>query len=332
MLQRNSMLLTSFLDGFKELDSNSIDMIVTSPPYWQARDYGMDEGLGMEKSPYDYVERFRPFFTESLRVLKPTGGLWFNIGDIRSQGNHRQRGRRDTMPSNKGPNFDGWKDWDGDCVQVDVEHGIPKKGFIGIPERLMFLGMDCGFILRDKIVWAKGVQMFGGGSYGGTTPSPIKDRFATFWEPVYYFTKSRFSYFNHDAVKIPSVRSEGYKMPSNVLVIPPSAGREKFSVKDAKKFATYPPGLIDILIKAGCPPATCGVCGSPLPMSPDYANFAGCKCEKAYTERGLILDPFCGSGTTAVCAMKYGVDYIMFDISGEQLDFAEKRVANARNK
>jgi DNA modification methylase len=345
-LQRNKVYNLGYEEGMAQLEDESIDMIMTSPPYWQSRNYGFYSTLGLEKSPDAYVENLRPFFKESMRVLKPTGGLWFNIGDSRSQGNTRQRGRRDTDEGRKGENFAGWTDWDGDTEQVEVDHGIPKKSFMGIPEKAMFVAMEEEFIVRNKIVWAKGAMKYDGASYGGTTPAPFLDNFAVCWEPVYYLTKSRFNYFNMDASRIPAKKG-GEKAPLNVWVVPPSAGREKFSYKDQKNFATYPPALVDIAIKAGCPPWTCYKCGKPFPMSPAYKSFKYCEhvhilatgipapseLERHFsapTRRGVILDPFAGSGTTAISAIKHKMDYILFDISPEQCEFAEARIEHVK--
>jgi len=331
-MRRNQVYCVDYKDGMASLEDESIDLIVTSPPYWQARKYDGRSTIGFEKSPYEYVENLEPFLEESLRVLKPTGGLWLNIGDSRSQGKKRQRGRRDTDVGRKGKGFSGWSNWDGDTKTVEVNHNIPPKSFIGIPELVMLASLDIGFRVRNKIIWAKGAMRYDGASYGGTTPAPFKDNFAVCWEPVYYLTKDRFNYFNMDASQIPA-KSGGFKAPLNVWVVPPSAGRERFSYKGQVNYATFPPALIDIIIKAGCPPKTCTHCKKPYPMLPDYKGFKKCTCKPMGVfvyERGLILDPFGGSGTTAISAIKNNMDYILFDISPEQVEYAKARIEYAK--
>ncbi len=348
-MHRNKVYCVDFIKGFAELEDNSIDMIMTSPPYWQARNYDGLGTIGFEKSPREFVENLRPFIRESLRVLKPTGGFWLNLGDSRSQGKTRQRGRRDTDADRKSENFKGWSSWDGDTTVVDVEHDVPPKSFIGIPEMAMFVAMEEGFIIRNKIVWAKGAMRYDGATFGGTTPAPFKDNFAVCWEPVYYMTKTKFNYFNMPAAQIPAKKG-GMKNPLNVWVVPPAAGREGFHYKNQKNFATYPPALVDIAIRAGCPPWTCKECGKPFPMSPSYKTFKHCdhgvitvsgafndlseihKYTTMVLDRGVILDPFGGSGTTGYSAVKNGFDYILFDISPEQCEFAEARIKNVRDK
>jgi len=333
-MDRNKVICVDYKEGMAQLDDDSIDMIMTSPPYWQARDYGFHSDLGFENSPKEYVNNLTPFLEESLRVLKPTGGLWLNVGDARSQGKRRQRGRRDTTSATKGEKFKGWDGWDGDLAFVDVDVDVPPKSFIGIPEMVMLRTLDIGFTVRNKIVWAKGMMKYTGESYGGTTPAPHLDNFLVVWEPVYYLTKTKHNYFNMDAAQIPANSHDGMKSPLNVWVVPPSAGREKFTHKGKKNFATYPPALVDIAIRAGCPPTVCLTDGKPLPMMPDYKTFKGCEHVHLDTSVGMILDPFCGSGTTAVSAVRNGFDYLMFDISPEQCEFAEARIEynDRRNK
>lgn len=325
-MDRNSVVCVDYEEGMAQLDDDSIDMIMTSPPYWQARDYGFHSTLGFEKSPQEYVDSLTPFLEESLRVLKPTGGLWLNIGDARSQGKRRQRGRRDTIEATKGSKFSGWAGWDGDLEVVDVDMDVPPKSFIGIPEMVMFRALETGFIVRNKIVWAKGMMKYTGESFGGTTPAPHLDNFLMVWEPLFYLTKDGHNYFNMPAAQIPAHTHDGMKSPLNVWVVPPSAGREKFKYKEKKNFATYPPALVEIALKAGCPPVTCRRCGKPIPMLPNYKTFDHCKHTLPINDVGMILDPFAGSGTTAVSAVRNDFDYLMFDISPEQCEFAEARI------
>jgi len=333
-MQRNNLYCIDVLDGFRQLDDESVDVIITSPPYWQARDYGFVSNFGLEKSPLEYVKKFGPLFDEALRVLKPTGSFWLNISDCRSQGKRRQRGRRDTLDTNKGADFPGWKNWDGDLALIDVDVSVPAKSFIGIPERIMLLALDHGFIIRDKIIWAKAIQFADGDSFGGTTPSPILDRYLTAWEYVFYMTKHRHSYFNHKKARIPAKKSkDGKKMGANVWVIQPSRNREPFMKGiERPNFATYPVELTDTIIKAACPFFVCSTCGKPRPMLPNYKAFSHCERPTPsghfdfWLNLGVVLDPFMGSGTTAISAIKYGVDFIGFDASEEQITYANTRI------
>jgi DNA modification methylase len=78
MVKLNSIYNVNCLDGLKQVDTNSIDICVTSPPYWGQRG---DAGIGTEKDPRDYVTNLSAVLIEVMRVLKPSGLLWLNIGD-----------------------------------------------------------------------------------------------------------------------------------------------------------------------------------------------------------------------------------------------------------
>jgi DNA modification methylase len=336
-MERNKIYTIDYQKGYSLLADNSIDMIFTSPPYWQARAYGGESTIGFESSPEEYIDNLTPFLEESFRVLKPTGALWLNISDARSQGKHRQRGRRDT-DERGGDTFRGWNDWDGDTQVVEVNVSAPRKCFIGIPERAMFRALEVGFTVRNKIVWAKGMMDYKGDSHGGTTPAPHKDNFLAVWEPVFYLTKSDLNYFNMPDSQIPAVSKDGMKSPYNVWLVPPQAGRKRFDYHKRVNFASHPPPLSDIIVTAGCPPYCCTKCDKPVPMLPDYSAFDNCehieidpefmsyeeRMERCY--RGVVLDPFGGSGTTAISAINCDVDFILFDISEEQNDYARARI------
>ena len=77
----NKIICADALDGLKSLADNSVDMCVTSPPYYGLRDYGEHGQIGMERTPQEYIEHLTSIFMEVFRVLKPTGTLWINIGD-----------------------------------------------------------------------------------------------------------------------------------------------------------------------------------------------------------------------------------------------------------
>jgi len=332
-METNQIYQIDAFEGLAQLEDNSIDCVVTSPPYWQARSYGNESktALGAEVSPYEYVEKFRPLFREILRVLKPFGTFCFNIGDIRSQGKRRQRGRRDTSEETRGKNFKGWTNWDGELKFIGVDVDIPAKSYLGIPERILLNALDDGWTVRDKIIWGKGVLFWDGTTRGGTTPSPINDRFQSNWEYLFYFTKTKNNYFNRYAIEVEKIVETGYKIPPNVWIISPRVGKEPSYPQDLQvNFATYPKTLSDLCVRSVCPPKVCVKCGNPIPMLPNYSRFKGCTCwgdnDIPQTKPGVVLDPFAGFGTTAISAIDYGVNYIGFDILKPQVDAAKIRV------
>lgn len=118
------LLLGDALETLRTLPEASVDCIITSPPYYGLRDYGIDGQYGLEASPADYVETMRAVFAEARRVLTVDGTCWINIGDSYA-----------------------WSSVPGG--------GLPDKNLLGIPWRLAFALQDDGWILRNDIIWHK---------------------------------------------------------------------------------------------------------------------------------------------------------------------------------
>lgn len=161
------------------LPSESVQCVVTSPPYWGLRDYGIQGQIGLEDSLSAYLRSLTSVFAEVRRVLKPEGVLWLNIGDGYTSGN---RGWR--APDKKNPNR-------AMNTRPDNPPGLKDKDLLGIPWKLAFALQDDGWYLRSDIVWNKPNAM----------PESVKDRPTRSHEYLFMFTKSgRYSYY-HEAVK-----------------------------------------------------------------------------------------------------------------------------------
>lgn len=232
-----------------QLEPNSVDCIITSPPYYGQRDYGVSGQLGLEQKPQDYIDRLVRVFNEAKRVLKPTGSLWVNIGDTYWSGkgkahgvDQKQKNRRFDRPQDRS----GQRPW---CT--------PKQLLL-IPHRFAIAMQNEGWIVRNDNVWVK----------PSPTPDPVKDRFALTHEYVFHFVQKRKYFFDHEAVAVPSNGKNGTKTPPSVWVVPnlPSHGKEHKAV--------FPEELVKLPILATCPP------------------------------NGVLLDPFCGSGTTLTATIK----------------------------
>lgn len=204
---RNTIIQGNVLDKLKELPSDSVDMCITSPPYWNLRDYGFelaiwDEDptchhvwspinnkcfdctawkgqLGHESSYQLFIKHLVDIFTETARVLKPTGTLWINIGDTYAS----------TPKGNKEPSGLQSKNYGiGENVPMkrNVSYGkVQQKSLIGIPDRLKIALIDAGLICRNEVIWHKPNAM----------PSSAKDRFTNDSEKLYFFTKNKKYYF-----------------------------------------------------------------------------------------------------------------------------------------
>jgi site-specific DNA-methyltransferase (adenine-specific) len=302
----NELILIDALNGLKSLPNESVDCIITSPPYYQLRDYGSDLQIGLEPSFNEYILKLKEVFNESKRVLKPTGTLFIVIGDTysgTSSGEKSKWGSRSTYT---------------DFTWRNQQIELPRKSLMQIPSRLAIALQDDGWILRNEIIWHKPNAM----------PQSVKDRFTIDYEKVFFFVKERYYYFkqikeqmvtkdlnpprgskgvlnnpNGGLRKQDAIGRNDYTNFNDRYVPPIDMMRNKRCVWSIptkgiseSHFATYPDELVEIMIEAGCP------------------------------KDGVILDPFVGSGTTAMVAKRLGYQYIGFDINEEYLKIANKRL------
>jgi len=329
---RNKIFVGNCLNLLKQYPDDSIDCLVTSPPYYKKRAYGTnyqiwDEDLkcehdweisdkllnhklckkcgawlgeiGQEIYPEDYIRHLVQIFTEFKRVMKPTGTMWINIGD--------------TYYSSE-----------------FVKHSYLKpKDLIGIPWMLSMELQKKGFYLRNDIIWSKPNPM----------PRSVTDRCTESHEYILFFTKSPTYYFNMDKVRETAItkyygasKTIGHNKDSKTVnidkdgnisqklresstaTIPNPLGRIKRdvwisnvvsstrSLCDVKKLglefhhAMYSEDLIEPCVKAGCP------------------------------EGGIVYDPFMGSGTTAIVALKNKCDYTGTELNDDYIKIIEKRI------
>lgn len=170
-----------------EMPADSVDCIVTSPPYWGLRSYEGDGELGSDPDLNEYVENVATVFHEAKRVLSGDGVLFLNIGDqYQSTAPNTQN-----AVNNMG---DKTSEHQGDHFRFDS--GLPAKCLMMIPERLTMGMVEDGWVLRNKIVWEK------------TNPMPepsAKDRFKQSWESVFMFTPDSYYNFNEEMSTIPDV-------------------------------------------------------------------------------------------------------------------------------
>lgn len=201
--------------ALQKLPSNSVQCIVTSPPYWGLRDYGIKGQIGLEEKLQQYINRLVSVFSEVKRVLKDDGTCWLNIGDGYTSGN---RGYR--APDKKNPAR-------AMNVRPNTPDGLKSKDLLGIPWRLAFALQADGWYLRDDIIWNKPNAM----------PESVKDRPTRSHEYLFMLTKSEKYYYD-----FLSIRENGRNKRTvwNINTVPfPSA-----------HFATFPPSLVKPCILA----------------------------------------------------------------------------------
>jgi DNA modification methylase len=373
----NTIIQGDCLEVLKTLESESVDCVITSPPYWGLRDYGtakwecgdencdhmeiyyetketpggrggsmphrerqyknkcrkcgakrIDKQLGLEKTPEEYVAKMVEVFSEVKRVLKKEGTCWLNLGDSYANngtgGNGATGGRdKSTLQSQMPPVGTT-------PVKKSVPLGLKSKDLVGIPWRVAFALQTDGWYLRQDIIWHKPNPM----------PESVTDRCTKAHEYIFLLAKSPKYYFDNEAIKeratwiedrpsgmerngeqyrdkVRGKYSDTKKYGGGGTTFVGHSGytkadgtsswsefRNRRSVwtittkpfKDAH-FATFPEDLIVPMIKAGCP------------------------------KNGVVLDPFIGSGTTAVVARRLGRNYLGIELNPAYIKMAEKRLS-----
>lgn len=285
------VLIGNCYDTLDQLDDESVDTCVTSPPYFSLRDYGEDKQIGLEATPEEYVENLVKIFRKVRQKLKPEGTLWLNLGDTFAQD----------------------------------AHGVLKpKDLIGIPWRVAFALQADGWWLRQDIVWAKPNPMPEPVKDRCTRShefvfllskskkyyydheailEPISDAMKRSIKNGVQRTEGR--EFQHDEKTRMGKKSPNHMWRSDEALENYQKGRNKrdvwfISAKPYRgaHFAVYPPELVEPCILAGCPPG------------------------------GLVLDPFGGSGTTAGVAILHGRNAILCELNEDYAELIGDRVSS----
>jgi len=284
-------------DSYKSLQKmadNSIDCCVTSPPYYNVRDYGMDEQIGREPDINLYILNLVNIFNEVFRVMKPTGTLWINIGDSYASnggmrmphkdsiGDKYNQSRNRTKYSKAGGNFE---------LQDTTKFGIGLKNLLGIPWRLAFALQNEGWIVRSEIIWNK----------PNTLPESVTDRPTKTHETVFFMTKNTNYFYDNSAILQTKLTNEFISKEKVILLDSIKNLRTVWTI-DPKKSrniqhaAMFPDLLVEICIKLGCP------------------------------KLGTILDPFLGSGTTGIVAIQNDFNFVGCELNLEYFELAKKRI------
>ena len=223
------LIIGSSLEKLKELKSDYVQCIVTSPPYWGLRDYDNDEQLGQEDTPEKFVSNLADIFEEGKRVLKSDGTAWINIGD--------------TYFGAKGGA------WVGDnsitTEETGSEYRIKKKAppkhkylktkdLAGVPWKFAIEMQKRGWYLRQDIIWHKPVPM----------PESVNDRLQKSHEHIFLFSKKKNYYFDAMAIAKPSINGDRLVRLQDVWTIPTSNYQ-------GAHFAVFPSKLPELCIKAG---------------------------------------------------------------------------------
>lgn len=285
------------LNTLKSLDDCSVNMCVTSPPYFGLRDYGTTAQIGLEDTPELFTSKLVGVFREVKRVLKQDGTLWLNLGDSYAgsgkvpAGNLKDSGERHLEHITK----------------PYTEDTLKPKDLIGIPWRVAFALQADGWYLRQDIIWSKPNPM----------PESVTDRCTKAHEYIFLLSKSRKYYFDNEAIKEPAHTTDKSNRNRDDTKLNNTPGRSRmaglktnhYTTKNKRSvwnvstkpykgahFATFPADLIKPCILAGCP------------------------------EGGTVLDPFGGSGTTAQVSLQNNRNAILCELNDDYIKLAEERI------
>ena len=206
----------------RQLPDDTFQCVVTSPPYWGVRDYGVDNQIGAEPDLYQYIERLVAVFRELRRALKPDGTFWLNIGNTYSSGGRKWR---DVDDKNKGRAM---------SYRPPTPPGLKKKDLIGVAWLLALACQKDGWYLRNDIIWHK----------PNGQPESVKDRLTVSHEYLFMFSKSERYYFDQDAIKENTSNGNSRKNKRTVWSINTEPCPEAH-------FAVFPGALIRPCILAG---------------------------------------------------------------------------------
>ncbi len=323
MTPRNVVLEGDALEVLRTLAPESAHVVITSPPYFRARNYeaGPDE-LGRERDVDEWVGNLLAVSGEIARVLVPTGSYWLNVGDLYSR--HRAL-------------------------------GAPPKSLLLGPERLVRGLLDAGWLVRNRIAWVKTNPL--PSPVTDRLTNSWEYVFHLVRQPNYFYdldairvpltgkprtsqsvTPSRvlgeLSGPRAGLLRLVREGRSGHplgKNPGDAWILPPGRG-------SGGHFATFPEALVRPPILATAPAKVCTKCGRPwrrskrrvifLADKPQMRPLVPCGC-KAPTEPGLVLDCFAGSGTTLKVARELGRDALGVELHPGFAELARERAGLA---
>lgn len=324
---RHQIMIGDALAQLRRLPGGHADMVLTSPPYFRLRDYGVPGQLGSEQAVDEWVNDLATVARQARRVLAPTGSFWLNVGDTYSM--HRRQ-------------------------------GAGRKSLLLGPERLAFSLVADGWLLRNKIVWQKSNAM--PTSVRDRLACGWEALYVFAKQPGYFFDLDAIRVPHasqppkHARASEPLHAREPWRGPnaggSNGLDAIKAAGRvghplgknpgDVWRIASSNyrgaHHATFPVALAERAIAAGCPEARCTACRTPWRRqllraiggaAVRGALGPGCDCDVP-SQPGLVLDPFFGAGTTAVAAQQLRRDWLGIELNPAFAALAKQRIQWAR--
>lgn len=323
------------------LPPESVQTVVTSPPYYGLRDYGVEGQIGLEATPEEYIAKLVDVFRGIRQVLRPDGTVWLNLGDsycsgMRSEYDEDRKHPRARAGQHRPPS----PVW------------AKPKDLLGIPWRVAFALQADGWYLRCDIIWAKPNPM----------PESVTDRPTKAHEYIFLLSKNPRYYYDAEAIKEPLARPEallrktpdvfggrnkhegyGTRKYSGNEYVGTYTGRNRRSVWTIATqpfpeahFATFPEKLVEPCILAGTSPHACPVCRAPWKRVVERERTGErweptCTCEgNDGSGKCIVLDPFAGSGTTLLVAERLGRQAVGIEINPEYVEMAKRRLSKVQ--
>ncbi|MEV0438982.1 site-specific DNA-methyltransferase [Streptomyces spectabilis] len=293
------------LDVLATMATGAADCIVTSPPYYGLRDYGVPGQYGLEETPEAYVATLAAVFAEAHRVLADDGTLWLNLGDSYSTG----RGTPNAGFNERwhGPGMSGQRKQEtGRPTQRGRVKGMPTKALLGLPWRVaLAVQLAAPWTLRNDVIWVKPNAM----------PENVADRLSGRHEHLFMFTKGPRYWFDLDAIREPYTGDRAPSRRARKGANKSTSGAAPWTPDDAKG---RNPGDVWTIATRPNPQAHGAVFPIDLPLR---CIKAGCR------PGGTVLDPFTGSSTTGLAARQLGHRFVGIDLNPAYLDLSRSRVA-----
>ena len=329
------------LQTLQTMPADSVDCIVTSPPYWGLRDYGIAGQMGLEPTLAGHIAAMVKVFDECKRVLKPSGTCWVNYGDCYAT---TPNGRTATKVKELGKDDRTFRD-----KPFSTIGGVLKqKDLAMVPNRFAIAMQEAGWWVRSEIIWAKPNPM----------PESAKDRPASSHEKIFMFTKAPHYFFDAAAVRqglaqssvvrlaqdiehqAGSIRANGGKkangsmkavvhkrgqVPGNTVHYGLQSKWDKMTKRvqcgNGRNLRNYEPAPIKVWNIATRPFRDAHFATFP-PELAERCILAGCP------KNGVVLDPFGGAGTTALVALRHNRRAILIELNPDYMDIAKKRIAD----
>jgi site-specific DNA-methyltransferase (adenine-specific) len=326
---RNVVLVGDARKRLAELPAASVDCVVTSPPYFNLRDYGTPGQIGLEDHVGVWVDELRLVMRAVARVLKPGGSVWLNVGDSFSR---------------------------------HPRYGAPPKSLLLGPERLALGLLEDGWTVRNRVAWVKQNNM--PVSVRDRLACTWEVVYLLTRSRRYYFDLDAIRMPHRSARRTPyRNRRQGYPPKT---AIPPmwggalsgnNSGLERLKIAGlvghplgknpgdtwslpvsnfrGQHFATFPTALVARPLLATCPERVCRACGEPWQRQVRRDRLGAlrpnCDCHSDW-QPGLVLDPFFGAGTVGLVAEQHGRNWLGIELNKDFARLARGRIVAARTK